>query len=119
MDQVQISKSVTKKSASNLALAFVLLPKRKKEAMCALYAFCREVDDVADNEDQPADERRTELETWREDLLRAYRGEEPQLPIIKEFKPVIEEFDLQSEHLEALIDGVEMDLTKTRYESWD
>lgn len=119
MSQVQTSKSVTKKSASNLALAFVLLPKHKQEAMYALYAFCREVDDVADNEERSADEKRIELQRWREDLQRAYRNEEPQIPIIKELKPFIQECDLPAEHLEALIDGMEMDLTKTRYDSWE
>jgi len=119
MNHVQISKNVTKKSASNLALAFVLLPKHKQEAMCVLYAFCREVDDVADNEDQSSEEKRIELKRWREDLQRAYRDEVPELPIIKELQPVIKEFDLPSKHLEALIDGMEMDLTKTRYDSWE
>ena len=96
MNHVQISKNVTKKSASNLALAFVLLPKHKQEAMCVLYAFCREVDDVADNEDQSSEEKRIELKRWREDLQRAYRDEVPELPIIKELQPVIKEFDLPS-----------------------
>ncbi len=45
---MQTSQSITRKSASNLALAFVLLPKEKREDMSALYAFCREVDDIAD-----------------------------------------------------------------------
>jgi phytoene synthase len=44
------SQSITRRSASNLALAFILLPREKREAMSALYAFCREVDDVADEE---------------------------------------------------------------------
>lgn len=119
MSQVPASKNVTKKSASNLALAFVLLPKHKKEAMCALYAFCREVDDVADSEEHSIEEKRVELKRWREDLQRACQDEEPTIPIIKELKPVIHECDLPAEHLEALIDGMEMDLTKTRYDSWD
>ena len=119
MSQVQASKNVTKKSASNLALAFALLPKHKKEAMCALYAFCREVDDVADSEEHSVEEKRVELKRWREDLQRACQDEEPNIPIVKELKPVIHECDLPTEHLEALIDGMEMDLTKTRYDSWD
>ena len=44
------SRTITRKSASNLALAFVLLPREKRDGMSALYAFCREVDDVADDE---------------------------------------------------------------------
>ena len=59
---VSQSQQITKKSASNLALAFVLLPKPKRDAMSALYAFCREVDDVADNEEVSVTERRRQLE---------------------------------------------------------
>ena len=54
----QQSRNITRKSASNLALAFVLLPRDRREAMSALYAFCREVDDVADNESVPSEQRR-------------------------------------------------------------
>ena len=51
---MQESRAITRKSASNLALAFILLPREKRDAMSALYAFCREVDDVADDESVPA-----------------------------------------------------------------
>ena len=50
---MQESRAITRKSASNLALAFILLPKAQREGMTALYAFCREVDDVADDEAVP------------------------------------------------------------------
>ena len=50
--------AITRQSASNLALAFVLLPSPQRQAMSALYAFCREVDDVADEDQLPADVRR-------------------------------------------------------------
>ena len=55
---MQQSQTITRNSASNLALAFVLLPKIKRQGMAALYAFCREVDDVADNEAVPVERRR-------------------------------------------------------------
>ena len=55
------STAITRKSASNLALAFVLLPKAKRDGMSALYAFCREVDDVADDESRPVPQRREQL----------------------------------------------------------
>ena len=55
---MQDSQSITRKSASNLALAFVLLPKEKRAGMAALYAFCREVDDIADEESSPITQRR-------------------------------------------------------------
>ena len=59
------SRTITRKSASNLALAFVLLPKARRDAMSALYAFCRAVDDVADAESMPVDTRRRLLADWR------------------------------------------------------
>ncbi len=52
------SRALTKASASNLALAFILLPRAKRDAMSALYAFCRAVDDVADEDAVPAEKRR-------------------------------------------------------------
>ena len=60
------SQEITKKSASNLALAFILLPKEKRDAMVSLYAFCRMVDDIADEETSPVETRRAELNRWRE-----------------------------------------------------
>ena len=68
---MQQSQAITRKSASNLALAFVLLPKPKRDAMSALYAFCREVDDVADEESVPVEQRRAGLNAWRTDVRRA------------------------------------------------
>ena len=65
---MQHSRAITRKSASNLALAFVLLPRAKRDAMSALYAFCREVDDVADEESVPAEKRREQLAAWRDDM---------------------------------------------------
>ena len=55
------SRAITRKSASNLALAFVVLPRAKRDAMSALYAFCREVDDVADEESALVETRRARL----------------------------------------------------------
>src|SRR5206468_1484519 len=62
---MQHSRQITRKSASNLALAFVLLPRAKRDGMAALYAFCREVDDVADDESAPVEQRRERLADWR------------------------------------------------------
>jgi 15-cis-phytoene synthase len=68
---MQESRAITQKSASNLALAFVLLPKAKRDGMSALYAFCREVDDIADEESVPIEQRRRDLAAWRDDVRRA------------------------------------------------
>ena len=109
------SRVITRKSASNLALAFVLLPKAKRDAMSALYAFCREVDDVADNESLPVPQRREQLAAWRADVLRACGAETPRFPVNLELQPVIRQYHLAFEHFDALLQGVEMDLDVKRY----
>jgi 15-cis-phytoene synthase len=109
------SRTITRKSASNLALAFVLLPKAKRDGMSALYAFCREVDDVADNEDLPAQERREQLAAWRADVRRACGTEEPHFSVNQELQPIIRRYRLPFEHFDALLQGVEMDLDVKRY----
>ncbi len=111
----EVSSQITRKSASNLALAFILLPARKRAAMSALYAFCREVDDVADEDSLPVGERRQQLAVWREDIRLACGGAVPGLPVNRELQPFIREFGLKLELFEALLDGVEMDLETLRY----
>ena len=71
---MQESRTITRKSASNLALAFILLPKPKRDGMSALYAFCREVDDVADEDAGPTAARRARLGGWRADIRLACAG---------------------------------------------
>jgi 15-cis-phytoene synthase len=112
---MQQSRTITRKSASNLALAFVLLPREKRDAMSVLYAFCREVDDVADDESIPAEQRRERLAAWRADIARACRNEVPQFPVNREFQPVIQRYSLRFELFDELLKGVEMDLDIKRY----
>ena len=116
---MQHSRAITRKSASNLALAFVLLPKEKRDAMSALYAFCREVDDVADNETIPAENRRAQLAEWRDDVKRACENQSPRFPVNQELQPVIQKFSLRFELFDDLLKGCEMDLTRNRYEDFD
>ncbi len=116
---MQESRTITRKSASNLALAFVLLPRAKRDAMSALYAFCREVDDVADNELAPADERRRSLAAWRADIQRACGAGQPEFAVNRELQPVIRQYGLPYELFDELIRGVEMDLDIKRYATYD
>jgi phytoene synthase len=116
---MQECRTITRKSASNLALAFVLLPKAKRDGMSALYAFCREVDDVADDESRPLPQRREHLAAWRADVHRACDTEPPQFPVNRELQPVIHRYHLAFEHFDALLQGVEMDLDIKRYENYE
>ena len=113
------SRAITRKSASNLALAFILLPKEKRDAMSALYAFCREVDDVADEETVPATTRRTQLQEWREDIKLACENGKPKMPVNQELQPVIQQYNLPFTYFDELIRGCEMDLEISRYETYE
>jgi phytoene synthase len=112
---MQESRTITRRSASNLALAFVLLPKAKRDGMSALYAFCREVDDVADDEQLPVAERRQRLAEWREDVRWACAGKSPKFRVNQELQSIIRQHDLRFELFDELIHGVEMDLDISRY----
>src|ERR1017187_8302156 len=116
---MQECRTITRKSASNLALAFRLLPKAKRDGMSALYAFCREVDDVADDESRPVPQRREQLAAWRADVRRACGTERPQFPVNRELQPVVQRYHLAFDHFDALLQGVEMDLDIKRYENYE
>lgn len=116
---MQHSRALTKKSASNLALAFILLPREKRDAMSALYAFCRAVDDVADEDSIPTEKRREQLAAWRADIRLACENKEPQFILNQEFQPIITRFKLPFALFDELIKGCEMDLETLRYENYE
>lgn len=109
------SEQITRKSASNLALAFILLPEAKRQAMTALYAFCREVDDIADEDSSPVAQRREELNRWREDIQRTCAGGESKFGINRELAPFVAKYRLPFNLFDELIRGVEMDLDQHEY----
>jgi phytoene synthase len=115
---MQHSHALTRKSASNLALAFILLPREKRDAMSALYAFCRAVDDVADEDSIPTAQRREQLSAWREDIRRACENKKPEFILNQEFQPVIQKFKLPFARFDELIKGCEMDLDTVRHEDF-
>ncbi len=85
--------------------------------MTALYAFCRCVDDIADEDQSPVEARRNELSQWREDIGRACAGKEPEIQVNRELTPYISKYQLPLELFEDLIRGVEMDLDINRIET--
>src|SRR5262249_53796561 len=84
--------------------------------MSAVYAFCRAVDDVADDENTPIVRRRAALAEWREDVRRACGTETPVFGVNRELQPIIRQYRLSFEHFDALLQGVEMDLEINRYQ---
>lgn len=116
---METSRRITRKSASNLALAFALLPRDRRDAMSALYAFCREVDDVADEESAPVETRRLRLAEWRDDIHRACEGQTARFPVIREFQPFIRQYRLPFDLFDELVQGCEMDLETKRYATFE
>jgi len=112
---MEVSHAITRQSASNLALAFVLLPRNKREGMSALYAFCREVDDIADDESLPVEQRRAELADWREEVQSACSHGRPKKPVMQELQVIIERHQLPYALFNELLLCVEMDLEIHRY----
>lgn len=100
-------------SGSSFYYSFMFLPKLKREAITALYAFCREVDDIAD-ECHDIGIARTKLAWWRTEIANLYQGN-PQHPVSKALAPAIGRYDLSEEHFQEIIDGMEMDLDQNRY----
>jgi phytoene synthase len=103
----------TAASGSSFSLSFRFLAPHKRRAITALYAFCREVDDVVD-ECKEESVARQKLDWWREEVARLYHGA-PQHPVTRALKPFIDEFELAEEHFAEIIDGMEMDLNQNRY----
>ncbi len=110
-----VSTEITRKSGSNLALAFVLLTPEKRAAMSALYAYCRQVDDIADEDSVPVTDRAMELGRWREETRSACSGRDVSLPVLRELQPYIVQYRLPFQLFDELLIGVEMDLATTRY----
>ena len=100
-------------SGSSFYYAFLFLPPPRRAAITAFYAFCREVDDVVD-ETQDAGVAATKLAWWRKEVGSAFAGQ-PSHPVMKALMPHTAAFDIRPEHLNAVIEGCEMDLQQTRY----
>ena len=103
----------TAQSGSSFYYSFLFLPPERRRAITALYAFCREVDDTVDEAtDQSV--ARIKLAWWRNEVAQMYSGT-PTHPVMLALKPHLAPYDLKQEHLQAIIDGMEMDLDQSRY----
>jgi len=103
-------------SGSSFYYSFLFLPPERRRAITALYAFCREIDDVVDECSDPQ-LAATKLAWWRAEVANLFAGK-PHHPVAKALDAVKEQFCIDAGRLNEIIDGMEMDLTQTRYLDW-
>jgi phytoene synthase len=113
-----ICKKLARQSASNFYFSFLLLPRPKRLAMYALYAFLRQVDDISDDERIDIAERRNALLQLRSKLDAALTGDSRE-PILTALADTAHRYRIPRQYLTAVMDGVEMDLAGIRYETYD
>ena len=101
------------RSGSSFYYAFLFLPPPRRAAITAFYAFCREVDDVVD-EAQDAGVAAIKLQWWRTEVEAAYAGQ-PSHPVMRALMPLAPEFGIAAGHLQAVIEGCQVDLQQTRF----
>jgi phytoene synthase len=105
------AKAVKKKaSTSSFYIAMRLMPAEERDAMFAIYAFCRKVDDIADDGVGTRPERHDKLEQWRDDLAALYAGDIR--PQVRFLAPAVTAYGLRLEDFLAVLDGMEMDVAE-------
>ena len=106
-----ICRAIAKREAKNFYYAFVALPARRRDAICAIYAFMRKADDLADDESMSREERRRRLEQWQYEWRRVAAGVETSDPVFLAVRDATNRFAIPHRLLDELIAGTTMDLT--------
>jgi phytoene synthase len=101
------------RSGSSFYYAFMFLPPPRRAAITAFYAFCREVDDVVDEVSDPG-VAAAKLAWWRQEVAAAFGGR-PTHPVTQALLPLAPEFGITAAHLNAVIEGCQIDLEQTRF----
>ncbi len=115
------SSQVTKTSGSNFVSSFWFLPRQKRDALTAIYAFCRITDDIVDMADQTGDQSdaRAKIEAWRRETQRCFEGEHGSHPVLKDVMNATRRFAIPQNLFFELIEGVSMDLDRKSYATFE
>lgn len=111
-----VCRGITRTNAKNFYYAFLVLPKRKREALCAVYAFMRRCDDIADDPTLALEERRTKLNAWLDALHRAQQGEPTDDPILLALTDTQRRYTIPAGLLDELAMGTAMDVVESEVE---
>jgi len=112
-------RAIAKREAKNFYYAFIALPEPRRNAICAVYAFMRRADDLADDESFSLDQRRTNLEAWLGEWRAVCAGGDTGDPVFLAVRDATEHFGIPLGLLDELVTGVTMDLKKTAVDSPD
>jgi phytoene synthase len=113
-----LSEKITRRTAKNFYYSFLVLPREKRRAMCAIYAFMRRSDDIADS----AANRAVALEglrRWRSEVSAAFAGNNTPEPTLPALVDTVSRYQIPENYFHELLDGTEMDQTNTRFETFD
>ena len=100
-------------SGSSFYYAFLFLPKERRAAITAFYAFCREIDDVVDEMVDPG-VAATKLAWWHTEVVKSFDSV-PSHPVMKALMPMTAAYRIEARHLQAVIDGCQIDLSQNRF----
>jgi phytoene synthase len=112
------AKNIAKKSKSSFYYAFNLLPEEKRDALNVVYAFCRKTDDIVDENEDALDVKYEKLRKWRIEFERAFTGRS-EFPLLNKLGKIISNFNIPLDPFFELIKGMEMDIQRDRYKSFD
>jgi phytoene synthase len=113
----QAAASVTTSSRSNFYFAFLFMPKARRQAIYAVYAYCRVIDDIVDSDD-PVEKKQAALAVWEDELAAAFQGGSPQHPVAVALAEAHQRFGIRYEDALLVLRGCQTDLHKRRYASW-
>ncbi len=114
----ETAKEISKGSKSSFYYAFNLLPEHQRDAMNTVYAFCRKTDDIVDDQLTPDEVKYDKLRRWRIEFEKAFEGRS-EYPLLNKLGKTISNFNIPLDPFFELIKGMEMDLQKNRYKSFD
>jgi len=114
----RLCRQIARRTAKNFYYSFLVMPRAKRDAMCAIYAFMRRSDDIADSAANPAIALEG-LRHWRTTVEAALTGQDVTEPILPGLADTVRRYNIPVKHFHELLDGTEMDQTKTRYETYD